>query len=119
SRDVFDRIASDPSLVGIARNSISNLQGSVSGCRGDTDSRKSPRLDPGASCDQTGLNLDCWSLWNVGRHECTGQLPHSWRSASDSKSTVIFRPSSDELPVGHSPSAPSRRAIALPALPRD
>jgi hypothetical protein len=37
-----------------------------------------------------------WSLWNVGRRECTGQLPHSWRSASDSKSTAICRPSSDQ-----------------------
>ena len=25
-----------------------------------------------------------------------GQLPHSWKSASDSKSTATFRPSSDQ-----------------------
>src|SRR5262249_42351023 len=32
---------------------------------------------------------------NGRRHECTGQLPHSWKSASDLKSTATFRPSSD------------------------
>jgi hypothetical protein len=41
---------------------------------------------------------------NVGRRECTGQLRHSWKSASDSKSTAICRPSSDQLPFGDSPS---------------
>jgi ElaB/YqjD/DUF883 family membrane-anchored ribosome-binding protein len=47
-------------------------------------------------CHQTTLKLGCWSLWNAWRHECTGQLPHSWKSALDSKSTATFRPSSDQ-----------------------
>jgi hypothetical protein len=46
---------------------------------------------PGRSCD----NLGCCHTWNLGRHECTGQPPHSWKSASDLKSTATFRPSSD------------------------
>jgi len=32
--------------------------------------------------------------WNGGRSECTGQLPHSWKSVSDLKSTATCRPSS-------------------------
>src|SRR6184192_1561409 len=39
--------------------------------------------------------LCCWLIWDGGRSECIGQLLHSWRSASDSKSTATCRPSSD------------------------
>src|SRR5215831_11533013 len=62
------------------------------------------------------LNLGCWSLWNVGRRECTGQLPHSWKSASDSKSTVICRPNSDPrlTQIARRPS--SRRVMLIGGL---
>src|SRR5947199_8965027 len=39
--------------------------------------------------------LCCWLIWDGGRSECIGQLLHSWKSASDSKSTAICQPSSD------------------------
>jgi len=53
------------------------------------------RLDPAplpADCHRAGACLICYGKVIVSA--CTGQLPHSWKSASVSKSMATFRPSS-------------------------